>query len=273
MSDTAAYEELILPFLHRMLNLEKLDLSIPVWVEKTFIDGNDLKTNVINHMSRLNTFTFNIRSTSLLYKQVNFPSNDDIQHTVRDFKNNHIISCVDYFSEARNGYCHIYSYPYKLEFYKNVTNNFPSRIFECVCEVSLFDERPFEHEFFLRIAQSFPWLKKLTVVNRKRQNNKLFKTSKNDNQDLLIIKYPRLTELILFNTHIDYVEQFLFSTKTCLPYHLCLRVDYGRAKKITRNFRRNLTRSNCAKLDCVVFVRALKIPEHLKDYFPCAQIL
>jgi len=121
--------------------------------------------------------------------------------------------------------------------------------------------------FFLRIAQSFPWLKKLTVVNRKRQNNKLFKTSKNDNQDLLIIKYPRLTEFILFNTHIDYVEQFLFGTKTCLPYHLCLRADYGRAKKITRNFRRNLTRSNCAKLDCVVFVRALKFPEHLKDYF------
>ncbi|CAF4588253.1 unnamed protein product, partial [Rotaria sp. Silwood2] len=57
--------------------------------------------------------------------------------------------------------------------------------------VSLHDERPFEHEFFLRIAQSFPFMKELTLINKKPQKNKL----NNENQDLLIIKYPHLTKL------------------------------------------------------------------------------
>jgi hypothetical protein len=56
--------------------------------------------------------------------------------------------------------CHIYSYPYEWKCYKNITNNFPGGLFKCVYEVSLFDERPFEHEFFLQIAQSFPFMKK-----------------------------------------------------------------------------------------------------------------
>jgi hypothetical protein len=34
-----------------------------------------------------------------------------------------------------------------------VTNNFPDGIFRFVNKVSLFDERRFEHEFFLRIDQ------------------------------------------------------------------------------------------------------------------------
>ncbi|CAF4684620.1 unnamed protein product, partial [Rotaria sp. Silwood2] len=50
--------------------------------------------------------------------------------------------------------CHIYSYPYKFNVYKNITNNFPGGLYKCVREMSLMDERPFEHEFFLRIAQS-----------------------------------------------------------------------------------------------------------------------
>ena len=57
------YDELIVPLLHRMLNLEKLSLYLVTSVRKTFIDGNDLKKNIINHMPRLNKFTFNIRSS------------------------------------------------------------------------------------------------------------------------------------------------------------------------------------------------------------------
>ncbi len=52
--------------------------------------------------------------------------------------------------QQKKAHCHAYSYPYKLKY---------------VCKVSLFDEHPFEHEFFLRIAESFPLMEKLTVVN------------------------------------------------------------------------------------------------------------
>jgi hypothetical protein len=141
----------------------KLDLSLLVWVKKTFLDGNDLKLNIINRMQLLNELRFNICSFSHFYNKINLPSNEDIQHTFKDFKNKQIISSTDYFQGIKLGQikysqCYIYLYPYKLKDYNNITNNFPGGLFRCVRKVSLFDEHPFEHEFFLRISQSFPLL-------------------------------------------------------------------------------------------------------------------
>ena len=84
---------------------------------------------------------------------MNLPSNEDIQHTFKDFKDNQIISCVDYFQEIRRPYseCHIYSYPYRMNYYENISNNFPDGLFKNVHRVSLFDECSFEHEFFIQI--------------------------------------------------------------------------------------------------------------------------
>ncbi|CAF1050214.1 unnamed protein product [Rotaria magnacalcarata] len=63
---------------------------------------------------------------------------------------------INYFPEANECHCHIYSYPYTLTYYHNITNNFPGGLFKYVRQVSLYDEYPFEHDFFLRITQSFP---------------------------------------------------------------------------------------------------------------------
>ncbi|CAM2701561.1 unnamed protein product [Rotaria socialis] len=46
------YDELIVPLLHRMLNLEKLDLQLEVYRKKGFIGEHDLKENIINYMSQ-----------------------------------------------------------------------------------------------------------------------------------------------------------------------------------------------------------------------------
>ncbi|CAF4303127.1 unnamed protein product, partial [Rotaria sordida] len=46
--------------------------------------------------------------------------------------------------------------------YENITNNFSGGLFKCVQTVRLFDERPFEHTFFMRFAQAFPFSKYLT---------------------------------------------------------------------------------------------------------------
>jgi hypothetical protein len=43
----------------------------------------------------------------------------------------------------------MYSYPYTLTYYDDISNNFPGGLFKCVREISLFDERSFEHEFFV----------------------------------------------------------------------------------------------------------------------------
>ena len=45
---TSVYDELVVPLLHRMSNLEKLNLYMNVIERKTFFDGDDLKMNIIN---------------------------------------------------------------------------------------------------------------------------------------------------------------------------------------------------------------------------------
>ncbi len=60
------------------------------------------------------------------------------------------------------GKYHIYSYPCTKKYYGKITNNFPGGLVKCVREISLLDERPFAHEFFIRIAQAFPFLNEYT---------------------------------------------------------------------------------------------------------------
>ena len=188
-----------------MFNLEKLSLNLITSTKTTFIDGNELKKDFINHMTRLRKFTFNISSEIDLHDTIDHQSNEDIQRTFTDFKNYQIISSVDYFSKAKIVRCLIYSYPYNLKYYDNITNHFPGGLFKNVSKISLFDEYPFEHEFFIRIAQSFPLMKKLSLINEKPQMN--------NNEHFSIIEYPHLTELILLEAHNDYVEQFLIQNR------------------------------------------------------------
>ena len=210
-------------------------------------------------MSLLNKFEFNIFSRNYLDNPINLPSNKDIQQTFEYLDNNDIISCVDYFQEKRCSQCHIYSYPYKVKFYKDISNHFPGGLFKHVNDVSLYDERPFEHEFFLRIQKSFPFMKYLMITNQKAQN---------DNQDLTIIEYPHINTLHCHNVHDDYVEQFLVDAKMCLPINVKLFVDYESLERVTHNFTSNATRVNCAKLSHLFLHRDFQIPNHAKDYFP-----
>ncbi|CAF4881718.1 unnamed protein product [Rotaria sp. Silwood1] len=264
---TDAYNKLIVPFLQGMSNLEKLCLNV-ICETNTFIDGNELKQNIINHVPRLERFEFYICSGIYLRNQIYLPSKEDIQHTFRDFKDDQVISYVDYFQEEPYSLCHIYLYPGQLKYYYTVTNNFPGVLFTCVRKISLYDERPFEHEFFLRIAQSFPILKILSLKNSKPQNNKLYRESKNDNQDFSIIKYPYLTNLTLYFAHDDYIEEFLVDTKVCLPDNAVhLNIDYEQLNRVTHNFTRDITRINCAKLGSLC-LNGRRLPNYAKDYFP-----
>jgi hypothetical protein len=155
-----------------MSNLEKLSLHLSLDHRNGFIDGNNLKENIIDYLPRLNQFRFNISSTMSLKDQINLPSNEDIEHSFKAFPNNQIISCVSYFLEQNVGKCHVYTYPYTLTSYENIADTFPGGLFTCVSNVSLDDENPFEHEFFIRIAQSFPFITRLTIINRYAQNDK-----------------------------------------------------------------------------------------------------
>ncbi|CAF1080942.1 unnamed protein product [Rotaria sordida] len=245
--ETCFYDELIVPLLQRI--------------------------HIFNHMSRLNIFTFNIRSKISFYDQMNLLSNEDIKNTLTNLGDDYKINCcVDYFSKEKTGQCHIYSYPYSLTYYDNITNNFSGGLFKYVHNVSLFDERPFEHEFFIRITQAFPFLKQLTINNLTPQNHKQYENL-NNNQDLPIIKYPYLTDLDFIDVHDDYIEQFLVNTKTYLSNYIHTIIDYNSLQRVTHNFTREATRINCYKFSRLIFCDVLDFPKHIVDYFPHAEII
>ncbi|CAM4845161.1 unnamed protein product [Rotaria magnacalcarata] len=262
------FDESIVPLLRRMLNLEELDLNIIVKCNENFIDGDTLKKDIIIYIPRLYKFTFNICSTIDHRNQTNFPLNKHIEKTFKYFSNNQIITCIDHFQEEGYSQCHIYSYPYKLKVYNNITNNFLGGLFTTVTQVSLYDERPFEHEFFLQIQKSFPFMKELTIKNQKAQNNKQCIKSSNDNQILSIVEYHKLTRLDLTNTHGDYVELFLFDTKMSLPNNLHLCVDYQTLERVTYYFTRYITRNNCERLAALYCNPVDQINERVQKYFP-----
>jgi hypothetical protein len=224
-------------------------------------------------MSQLNDFSFHIRSTMIINNGMNLPSKQDIQQTFTDFKDNQIISYVDYFQERKRGQCHIYSYPFLMNYYEGITNNFPSGLYSYVRVVSLYDEQPFEHEFFIRIGQSFPFIEELSLNNRHAQNNKQSYKSMNDNHNLSIVKYCYLTTLNVRKSHDDYIEEFLCNTKTCLCNNILVYTDYKSVQRVTHDFTRDDTRINCAKINKIyLFGEKNSAVKSLQDYFPFAKI-
>jgi hypothetical protein len=61
-------------------------------VKKTFIDGNNY---IVNHMTQLRKFTFNMRSYLNDRNESDLPTNEDLKYTFSNFKNNQIISYID----------------------------------------------------------------------------------------------------------------------------------------------------------------------------------
>ncbi|CAF3965460.1 unnamed protein product, partial [Rotaria sp. Silwood2] len=267
-SEILCYNKSIVSLLQRMTNLEELALYIFVG-QRTCLDGNCLKNDIINHLPRLNKFTFNIRSFIYDLDQADLLSNEYIQDTFKGLGDIQVISCVDYFPKQRTGQCHFYSYPYTLTYYNNITNNFTDGLFKFVREVSLFDEHPFEHEFFIRIARAFPLLENLSMINQTQQKQKL----NNNNEHLSIIEYLHLNQLRFIDTHDDYVEQFLVNTNTCLPKNIRLFIHYDSLKRVTNNFTRVATRVNCCKINCLRIYNQFQISKRLTNYFPNAKIL
>ena len=246
-----------------MINVEEICLEF-LSRSKYIIDGNTLTEYFLNKLPRLNKFTCNIGSMIPLDNQFNLPSNEDYKNTFKNF-NDLIISDVYRFSKMKVLYSYVYSYPYRWTCYRYITNNFRGGLFKCVRVVSLYDEHPFKHEFFLRISKSFPFIKKLILYNNEPQ--------KTDYLQWTIIKYPHLIEIDLAKAHDDYVDQFLNNTKMCLLNNVHLRVHYDSLEKTTNNFTRDVTRMNCSKIITLTLLNKRRnSDQNLKQYFPHAKI-
>ncbi|CAF5045908.1 unnamed protein product [Rotaria sp. Silwood1] len=229
-----------------MSNLEELDLCLTVYVDKTFIDGNHLKTKIIKHIPRLNQFTFFIQSFIYVRNEMSFPSTEDIQPTFIDYPNNKIISYVDNFADVKRSQCHIYSYPFLMRYSTSLTNNFSGGLFE--------------------------YVQGLSLVNRKPQNRKQSYKSNSDNRNLSLIEYFFLNELYISNVHYDYIEKFLFDTKTYLQNNVILYVDYESLQRVTHNFARDATPTNSAKISKLHLCGQGKRSNSLEEYFPYSKL-
>ncbi|CAF1031094.1 unnamed protein product [Rotaria sordida] len=129
-SQISCYDELILSFLDRISNLEKLGLYLTIYVTNRFIDGNHLKKNIFSRRLELNVFAFDIRSFIVIDDHMNLPSKEDIQRTFIDFQYTKILSYVDYFLEKQLRQCHIYSYLSEMRYYQKITNHFPDGLYQ-----------------------------------------------------------------------------------------------------------------------------------------------
>ena len=265
MTDSAfVYDEVIVPHLQRMINLEQLALYFTTFCSGRFIDGNNLKNNILDHMSRLNQFIFNIRCMVYFSDLINFSSDEDIHRTFLTFKDYEVKSYVDYFSKEKYGQCHIYSCPYTLTYYHNLTNHFVDELFHTVRVVKLFDELPFEHVFFIRLSKAFPFLRHITIWNEEAQTCKQNQQTNDHTEKNSVIEYSHLIALHLLCVHDDYVEEFLFDTRIYLPNYISLTIDYEQLKRVTQHF----TRKNSMKIKRLYLHHFLPLPKEYHHYFP-----
>jgi hypothetical protein len=151
-----------------------------------------------------------------------------------------------------------------MTIYEFITNHFPGGLFPSVREISLFDERPYEHRFFLQLSKSFPFLRKLTISNLKPQNEK---SSSSDNKDLPIIEYSSLTELYLIEIHDDYLEEFLLDFKSLIRNCLTVSVYYDCISRVTNGFTRDETRINSAKIKDLFIPGRHELSDEFLNYF------
>ena len=260
--DMYSYNELIVPLVQRMVNLEELGLYINPY-GRTVLDGNNLKNNIINHLPQLKKFFFNIRST--FYESNQSLSDEEILNSVTELGNNKVISYIDRLEEF-HGQCHYFCHPYTLSYFDNITNRFPDGLFQSVRDVTLRDTSPFEHQFFLRLAQGFPFLERLSVFNMSPQQK--FNGIK---KPLPIIKYHHLIELDLASAHYDYYQQFLLHTKIYLSNNIDFWADYECLKRATHKFKQDAFGVNCAKIESLYIFGQTQLSNRLKKYFPNAK--
>ncbi|CAF3387836.1 unnamed protein product [Rotaria sp. Silwood2] len=263
---TDEYDTQILPLLRRMSNLEELALSIINENRTTFVDGTQINNEILVHMPRLYKFDFNINTRTALHHLVHYLSSDDIQQSFINIGYQHV-GCILYYITG-SAVCHVFSLPFMFDYLEFIGNTFPPIIFDHVTMLVLDDIVPFKHEFFIRIARSFPLLKRLSLINFESQSQMSNNWNSNDNQLYSIVEYPYLISLRIWLAHIDYVEQFLNETKTHLPHLTKLKVDYDQLAVVTNNFTRDTTRLNCAKVKQLIIEKTLVHSKDFYVYFP-----
>ncbi|CAF1370589.1 unnamed protein product [Rotaria sordida] len=128
------YDDLIVPLLRRMINLEELKLYLSVDRSySNYIDGIQLYDQFLIYMTQLKNFTFYIKTEISFMDDIKFElqSNEEIQHSFIGRGYPLVASYVNSNPFALDGACYIYSLPYDFEYFK-VDNSFQGGAFHKV---------------------------------------------------------------------------------------------------------------------------------------------
>ncbi|CAF1686998.1 unnamed protein product [Rotaria magnacalcarata] len=257
------YENLFLPVLQRLSNVEYLILLLAIEFErntpKHFIDGFDLDKDIISYMPHLCQFHFHIRSILPNACHVEI---DTIRQTF--MKQQQSVDCaIDYFNND-HGQCQIHSLPFigtRLDF---ISSRFPlfdtNKTFSMVTKLLLFDDiQPFESVFFERVSRALPHLKTLDIMNELEQQEKIDTTTNN-------LEFTHLTTLILFDIHLDYAEQLL--CRSHLPSLIELAINNNILLKIIAQDQQQ-AKDNCSRVGALrtsdPFYHSI---DTLRNFFP-----
>jgi hypothetical protein len=253
-----------------MSNLEKLTLNISIYGRDGVIECPYVQHDILDYMPQLHSFTFYICTYVETVDLLSKLTSEDIRKPLTGIGQQHVISMVNCvnsvvnFAYGNRVACSIFSLPFEFDYLGVLGNQFPDIVFSYVTYLHIRDIDSFEHEFFMRIARSFPLLKHLCIWNIQSQVLDGLMTFSSDS----IIEYPHLTILDVKFAHRDYVEQFLNETKAFVPCLTEFGVCADDLKAVTKDFTREETRRNCAKVKKVFTIVTLLHSEDLCLYFP-----
>ncbi|CAF1384979.1 unnamed protein product [Rotaria sordida] len=265
---TMNYDDLVVPLLRRMTHLEKLTLYLRILHRNAFIDGTHLQNEILDYMPQLHTFKFYISTQESIFSSFPRKSNSDIERTLTNIKYGQMASIIDSYSGGLEAICHIYSLPFTFSRLGIITTHFPMIVFDTVTHLSAYDMIPMEHEFFIRISQTFPMLKYFSIQNDRPLSLKRNEWESDKNVSYSIIEFPHLISLDVTCANIDYIAQFLLETKTHLPCLTELKVNFYRLQKVTMNFTRDTTRRNCCKINRLFVNVSIVFSKDVMEYFP-----
>ena len=249
-----------------MIHLEELTLYLCVENQSTFIDGTHIHNDILINMIRLYKFTFYISTENVTTKGALHPSTNDIQQTFTTKGYEQVACTIDDIGDFHI-ICKVFSLPFTFDHFERITNHFPTIIFNYVTYLVLYDRVPFEHEFFIRVAQAFQLLKRLSVHNIRSPFQRPSESHPVDKYSP-VVEYRHLISLRFGLVVCYYVDQFLNETKTNLPRLTELHVRYRQLKNVTENFTRNQTRRNCAKVKRLTVGKSIVLSEDAYRYFP-----
>ena len=253
----------LVPLLRRMNRLEQLTLNVAVDTGERLIDGNNIHQDILIYMPLLQSFIFHIQSSCDARTLGENFSNKDIEQTFINIGYEQV-ACMTHTITSFQMMCHVFSIPYAFDFLHMLGKNFGKMIFINVTRLILFEYVPFEYEFFFQLAQSFPSLRTLRIVNWESDRAQL----KDDVQTNSFVEYPYLRRLDVSSAHIIYIEQLLHYSTTHLPRLIELRINYEDLKIVTNDFTRDATRINCSKIKILECSGTIEHSDEFARYFP-----